>query len=317
MKWTYLIHLGVNMWKGPLGDSGPLGFYAEEMVTEYDAWRETIDTLKKNGVNTLIIDVAEGLQYESHPELSVKGAWTKDFLKKELEYIRSLGITPIPKLNFSTLHDSWMKEYSLMVSTPQYYQVVDDLIKEVGELFDTPEYFHIGMDEEAYNPYLPFWYIHMQVNQGQTVVRPNALFWEDMKYIASRVEKHGMNVWTWGCMIWVFPEETIKHLSKDWLISNACYSQMRNPQILTDYNRAAIKGYYLFAENGFKQVPTCMHVPSVNLEDTMFILKDQPNIEGYMMAPWFRTREIDVMTHKAAAKLMGHAIKKYNEGAYK
>ena len=317
MKWTYLIHLGINMWKGPLGDSGPLGFYTEELVTDHKVWRETIEFLAKQGVNTLIIDVAEALQYESHPELATRGAWSKEFLKKELDYIRSLGITPIPKLNFSTLHDSWLKEYSLMVSTPTYYQVVDDLIKEVGEVFDTPEYFHIGMDEEAYNPYLPFWYIDMQVKQGQTVVRPNKLFWEDLKYIASSVEKHGMNVWTWGCMIWVFPEETLKNLSKDWLISNACYRQLRNPQILTDYNRAAIDGYYLFAKHGFKQVPTCMHVPSMNLEDTMFILKDQPNIEGYMMAPWVRTREIDLACHKAAGKLMGHAISKYNGGAYK
>ncbi|MBR6765258.1 MAG: family 20 glycosylhydrolase, partial [Clostridia bacterium] len=203
MKWTYLIHLGVNMWKGPKGDTGPLGFYADKMITEHSAWREIIDFIAAQGVNTLIIDVAEGLKYESHPELATEGAWSKEFLKKELDYIRSLGITPIPKLNFSTLHDSWLKEYSVMVSTPKYYQVVDDLIKEVGEVFDTPEYFHIGMDEEAYNPYLSFWYIDMQVKQGQTVVRPNTLFWEDLKYIASCVEKHGMNVWTWGCMIWV------------------------------------------------------------------------------------------------------------------
>ena len=54
MKWTYLIHLGCNMWKGPLGDSGPLGFYAEKMITEHKAWREIIDFLAVNGINTLI-----------------------------------------------------------------------------------------------------------------------------------------------------------------------------------------------------------------------------------------------------------------------
>ena len=47
-----------------------------------------------------------------------------------------------------TGHDAWMKQYSRMVSTPEYYSFCDDIINEVCETFDYPAYFHIGMDEE-------------------------------------------------------------------------------------------------------------------------------------------------------------------------
>ena len=144
------------MWRGPKGDPSPLGRYSDVMVTEYDVWREIIDFLPTQGINMLMIDLGEAIQYESHPELACEGAWSKEKMRQELDYIRSLGITPIPKMNFSTLHDVWLKEYSFMVSTPTYYKVVGELIDEACELFDYPAYFHIGMDEETYNLYLKY-----------------------------------------------------------------------------------------------------------------------------------------------------------------
>lgn len=313
MKWCYLIHLGQNMWRGPKGDPFPLGKYSEDMVTEFDAWREVIDFLPTQKINTLIIDLGEAVIYDTHPELAANGAWSKDFLKKELDYIRSLGMTPIPKLNFSAHHDVWMREYSSMVSTPAYYKVIDDLITEVCELFDTPEYFHIGMDEEANNPYLPYHYIQMQQKTGHTLVRSGDLFWNDVKFMMDCCYKNNVTPWIWGCIAWVLPEDCITRIPKDAMVSNACYRRLLNPELLPDYSRAAIDSYYLYAENGFTQIPTCMHLESLNIDDTMILLKDQPNIAGYMMAPWVRTREIDVLTHKAAAKLFGTAINKYYE----
>lgn len=38
-----------------------------------------------------------------------------------------------------------------MVSTPAYYQCCKELIDEVTELFPSPRFFHIGMDEEKFN----------------------------------------------------------------------------------------------------------------------------------------------------------------------
>lgn len=96
--------------------------------------------------------------------------------------MRSLGLTPIPKLNFSTGHDAWLKEYSRMVSTPVYYQVCEDLIKEVAEAFDYPEYFHLGLDEEdAKN----------QRRLSYCCIRQGDLWWHDAYFFFDICEKRG------------------------------------------------------------------------------------------------------------------------------
>jgi hypothetical protein len=41
-----------------------------------------------------------------------------------------------------------MKEHAYTVGTDHYNQVCKDLMEEVIELFDTPPFFHLGMEEE-------------------------------------------------------------------------------------------------------------------------------------------------------------------------
>ena len=116
----------------------------------------------------VIIDLGDAIQYESHPEIAVKGAWTTDKLRTELAKMRKSGIEPIPKLNFATTHDIWMGEYSRMVSTTKYYSVCRDLISEVIDLFDRPRFFQLGMDEET---------AEHQRRQDYAVIRQNDLWW--------------------------------------------------------------------------------------------------------------------------------------------
>ncbi len=311
MIWAYLIHLGVHFWKKPGGDDTSAQLF-KELPTEDKAWREVVDYLATQGINTLLIDLGEGVQYESHPELATKGAWSKEKLKKELDRIRALGMTPIPKLNFATIHNCWMGEYGSMSSTPIYYKVVKDLIDEAIELFDNPPYLHLGLDEEVYDPFLSFNVLQMQKKYGISICRANKLFWEDVNYMAKCCLDKGVRPWMWGCCAWVLPEESVKNIPKDMLVSNWYYNRWANPPIMTDYNRAAMEAYYVYARNGFDQVPTGSTITnSMNLDETFAHLKDQPNIKGFMTAPWFRTREIDVLKHKAEAKIFNAAIKKH------
>jgi len=98
-------------------------------------------------MNALVLDLGDGVRWDSHPEIAVENAWTPAKLREELDRARELGIEPLPKLNFSTAHDAWLGPYSRMVSTPQYYEVCRDLIDEASELFGRPRLFHLGMDE--------------------------------------------------------------------------------------------------------------------------------------------------------------------------
>ena len=110
--WAYLIHLGSNMWDDRYAQNPAVPFpaipkYREELLAPKDVWTKVTDFLAEAGLNTLVIDLGEGVQYASHPELGAKGAWTVAELRAELDRLRAMGITPIPKLNFSCCHDAW------------------------------------------------------------------------------------------------------------------------------------------------------------------------------------------------------------------
>ena len=91
---------------------------------------ELIDEIAKMGIDLVVVDVLDAMQYDSHPEISLQNAFTHAEIRKLLSYMRERGIEPVPKLNFSSCHDTWLKEYSWMKGTAKYYEVVKDLIDE-------------------------------------------------------------------------------------------------------------------------------------------------------------------------------------------
>src|SRR4051812_40226086 len=170
-----LLHLSYNMWgdwKNP--KMGP--FWAAQPILRFDEplWNELLERMAKAGMNMVVIDVGDGVQFQSHPEIPVQGAWSRDKLKSELNKLRSMGLEPIPKLNFSACHDQWLGEYARMLSTKIYYQVCKDLIAETIDLFDRPRYFHLGMDEEE---------THHQENFQYVVSRKYDLWWHDFDFL--------------------------------------------------------------------------------------------------------------------------------------
>lgn len=104
MMYAYLIHLSRHLWDDSTSLARGLYLspdYTENNNTDLATWDEVIQGLARYGFNTVVIDVCDALQYESHPEISAPDAWSKEFLKKKLDEIRALGMEPIPKLNFS------------------------------------------------------------------------------------------------------------------------------------------------------------------------------------------------------------------------
>ncbi len=303
MIFAYLIHLGQNFWKEQEDDNSvPLGRWSDTLVTEDASWEMITAHIAASGVNTLVIDLGEGIQYESHPELSCKGAWPKERVKKELDRIRKLGMEPIPKLNFSARHDAWLGKYSHMVSTQVYYKVVAELIDEVCELFDTPPYFHLGMDEE--------W--PEMAGGGFICMRQGELFWHDIRYLCACCTKNGVRPWLWGDTATFKLEEAIANYPKEAIISAANYIRIRNTHLMNAHEKAYTDPYFAYADNGFEQVPTCAtYYNTQNADDTMYLLKDKPGVIGFLTAPWFRTRKSDELKHLAEADIFGAAIEKY------
>ena len=280
--WAFFLKLSTNMW-GDEGGSWEYSPFFPELITDDVTWKQVVDFLPMQGFNTVLIDVGDGIQYESHPEISIPGAWSKEKLRKELDYMRSLGLTPIPKLNFSTGHDAWLKEYSRMISTSIYYKVCEDLIKEVAELFDYPDYFHLGMDEEDPG------HQHMM---SYCVVRQKDLWWHDAYFFFDIVEKLGMRPWIWSDFCWHQPEAFLAKMPKSVLQSNWAYHAIkRNPDgSLVD---TAYQTYVILEEHGFDQVPTSSTWTRwFNSLETMKLSKEfisPDRLVGHMTAGWFFT----------------------------
>jgi len=271
----------------------PRGWYLPQYYTEtnnvdVEVWDETIKYLGDHNYNMLLIDVGDGIKYESHPEISAPDAWDKDFLKKKLDEARALGITPIPKLNFSCGHDTWLKEYRRMISTKIYYQVCADLIKEVCEAFGNPPLFHLGFDEEA---------ARFQTRQDIVIIRNEALWWNDLNFLAKECEKHGARPWIWSDYCWHHKDSFLKNMSKSILQSNWYYGWFKD---FEDGNKSkkTIQTYIDLDELGYDQIPSCSTWATVvNPYQTVAFGKDkisEEHLKGYMTIPWTYGHNRDV-----------------------
>ncbi len=183
MIFANLLHLSFNMWgdwenpkKGPFWCARPFLRFDEPL------WNELLERMAEVGFNMVVLDLGDGVKYQSHPEIAVENAWTPTKLRDELARLRKMGLEPIPKMNFSTCHDQWLGEYARMVSSKTYYKVCTDLIAEAIELFDKPPFFHLGMDEEE---------IQHQRDFRHVVLRQHGLWWDDLQFLRQQVEERG------------------------------------------------------------------------------------------------------------------------------
>ena len=248
--WAFLAHLGYNMWADPVRDKRGVPGIPQSLTQvcaedhlrfDLDLWHKTTKDLAAAGCNMIVLDIGEGLQYESHPEIACKGAWTKDILQEEIFNLKMLGIEAIPKLNFSACHDEWMGEYGRMVSTTPYYRFCEDVITEVFEVFGNPRLFHLGMDEETFGH---------QSGYNVAIIRQGEQWWYDLNYLVRTTLRRGARPWIWSDYIWHHEEEFLRKMSRDVLQSNWYYDGFQ------DEDSVYIRGFAALEEGGFEQVPT-------------------------------------------------------------
>ncbi len=307
-SWGMLLHMGTNMWSdvpvrhwGPFkGDELKLVCQADHLRFDESVWRVVTGRMAAAGMNQVVIDLGEALQYESHPELAVKGSWAVERFRKELARLRGLGLEPIPKLNFSTAHDAWLKAYGRQVSTPLYYTVCADLIREMCAIFDTPRLFHLGYDEETA--------VH-QSQYGYVVMRQGELWWHDFLFFVKETEKRGARPWIWSDYYWNHPAEFLNRMPKSVLQSNWYYDASFDPA-----KRKEVQAYLDLDKAGFEQAPTGSNWGTdANFRGTVEFCKSNlapERLKGYLMAPWFFTlpewREKHLHGHSGSYLDIGH-----------
>jgi len=321
MIWANLIHLSYNEWE----DNTPLKYkddnyqcktcqearewahgFRSTLTFDDSVWNAVLKEMVAVGMNMIVIDLGDGIQYESHPEIAANNAWTTEKLKKELIKIRKMGLEPIPKLNFATTHDTWMKKYSRMVSSDIYYGVCKDLIEEVSNLFNKPRFFHLGMDEEN---------AENQRRSDYAVIRQNDLWWGDLYFFISEVERNGIRPWVWSDYAWYKPEVFYKKMPKSVLQSNWYYGANFNVKTPKDKKKLPCQFYDELDAHGYDQIPTgSNHSIPENFEMTVDYCKKviaPSRLSGFMTAPWRPTLELCLNRHIEAIRQVGRAMNKF------
>jgi len=297
--WAYMVQFGMNMWGDlavtpsrtgnmtkHLTDDEFAKYVPEELKTcnevcfDEEVWREVSARLRTNGCNELVIDLGGFVVYPSHPELALKGSWSPERLQTELRRLRAMGFKVVPKLNFSTCHDAWLKEYARMVSTQKYYQVAADVIRDACEIFEHPEYVHLGMDEEDILSY-------QARNTSLLRMRQGDLWWHDFNYLVGEVEKQGARAWVWSDYLRRHKlEEFLAKMPKSVVQSPWTY-WAKEPSL----EDPLIKIFDTLATNGYDVIPcgsNCYGVKENFPEMAKFCQKQLPaeHFKGMIFAPW-------------------------------
>jgi len=287
--WACLLHLSVNLWKAHLPD----------LQLSESLWNDALEKMVDSGLNMVVIDLGDAVKYESHPEIAVNNAWSTKRLRDEIAKIRKMGLEPIPKLNFSTCHDSWLGVYDRMVSTEKYYDVCRDLIAEVIELFDRPRLFHLGMDEENEA---------VQKGYDLIVIRQNQLYWGDLYFLIGEVSKGGARPWVWQDYVRYHSEEFAKMMPKSVL-----QSSWYNGNNFNEETNNGLKAYQTLEALGYDQVPggsnyykdTEKNIQN-NVQFCIKYIADQ-RLLGFIQSPWRRTIEENRANILKSIELAGEA----------
>ena len=306
--WGILVHLSMDMWVSKEYQENPLSHVFNE-----DMWNEIIDETAKSGMNAIILDVGNGIRFESHPEIAKEGAYSADWMRAEVKKCREKGIALIPKLNFSTSHDIWLGDYAHMISSSVYYKVTRDLIEEVADIFDHPEYIHLGMDEED-NKH--------QKGRGYVVYRQGEQYMKDLRHLVDCVKSTGATPWVWACPLFDMTEAFMKEFKPDEIVLSPWYYNAfrrehwtpieSRQEYVTYYNEgdyAAMNIRFVeedpflvnfrakalpLMEKGYRYIP-CASVFNRcdwNTVDLMEYFRDNGidrQILGYVTAPWVST----------------------------
>ena len=321
---SFLLHLGHNMWCEWL----PEELMRDECIAERNrpdkrlacdetVWRKTTARLADRGMNMVVIDVGEALAYPSHPELAIEGSWSPDKMRAEVARLKGLGLEPIPKLNFSATHDGWLKDYHRMLSTPEYYRVVDDVIGDTIEAFGNPRFIHLGFDEER---------AEWMRKLNYFVARQGELWWHDFLYTVGCAEKRGVRAWVWSDCGPHKPEYFTRCPKS--VLQTAWYYDAYNAKLSMDPKANPhywkLQNFIDLDKFGFDQVACGSNwvgfkrkAMKVNADEVMGLVvkfvrehADSDRMLGYMMAPWARCSNDETNEkNMAGADIFAEALK--------
>lgn len=191
------------VYRGPMVDMshGPL-------PTEEEIKRQ-LDFLARWKSNQYYFYSEASIELEGYPLLNPEGRFTKDQVRRIIEYGRERHIDVIPCLElYGHLHDLFRVErYSDLSAFPhggefnpsneKVMALLTDWAGQITRLFSSP-FVHIGFDET--------WQIEKAAKQQGVTATPAKLYIEQLSNVTHLFEQRGKRVMAWGDIMVKYPE---------------------------------------------------------------------------------------------------------------
>ncbi|MBU0608072.1 MAG: beta-N-acetylhexosaminidase, partial [Armatimonadetes bacterium] len=113
-------------------------------------------TVVDQKINMVGLEVLQGMKFDSHPEIAGPAAWSKQDVRRVVDFLRGNGVEVFPLVN-SLGHANWLvipmpkfredgDENTLCTRHPEVRKVLEDVYNELIRVFE-PKVFHFGLDE--------------------------------------------------------------------------------------------------------------------------------------------------------------------------
>lgn len=199
-----------------------------------DVWNRVVEECVKYRIDTIFLDCGEAIRFKTYPEFAVEGSWEPEEVTREVRRVREMGVQIMPKLNFSAAHDPWAQEYGRSkISTPEYYTMCRKVIQELYDIFDSPEYIHLGLDEESPDVATP----ENHFRAGEALLK-------DYAYLVDCVRETGATPCMWNSPF-LYDKKAYDYFGRDVIIYSEMYYTYKKEDWTSIENQMDIvKNYY-------------------------------------------------------------------------
>lgn len=236
--------------------------------------------LSRYKINHILYEVEQGIQWDSVPEINQPMAISKAEFKKVLQDAKDHFITVTPlvqtlghlefafrdKKNMEFVEDSAIP-YAYCPMNPKSYEFAFKMLDEAIQVFDHPEYLHIGHDEFEMEGKFP---VHEDCKKIGVV----DLYYMDTLKLYEHLKQKGVKTMMWGDIFLKEKFRTkIETLPKDIVIADWHYDP-----------RTVYPSINFYQEHGFKTIGCTWYIPR-NIEGfSQFCAKK--NSYGMMQTTW-------------------------------
>jgi hypothetical protein len=218
------------------------------------------------GFNTIVLQIANGVNLDSAPRLARPGAWAREQLKDFADQARSRGLDVVPEFKFLTHQEKFLQTaypellYNAVTYDPRkeaVYEIVFAMLDEVIDLIK-PKAVSIGHDEVVgWNPH------HARRHLGpDEAMLPADLFLYDVKVLHEFLAERNVETWMWGDML-LSPEQFAGYASTYFHGNRNGYGKALRREIpreivICDWqytnNQAEFPSMKVFQDDGFRVI---------------------------------------------------------------